>query len=200
MSIQTQLILYADNGYYSHQIRLALAHKNLTYQLRLYLYDRPEDLADLNPYNSLPVLIDKDLILYENRVILDYLDERFVNHKLLPDNPIERAKIRQYAWRISNDWLKLADVLLTHTDSFNAVQAQLAQDKLNQSLISIAPLFAHQPYFLADKFGLCDCLLAPMLWRLEEMHIELPRHLCRPLLNYCDRLFNSDAFIASTTD
>lgn len=195
------VLLYAHPDHHtSHQVKLALAEKQIAY--RLITVDacvRPEDLLDLNPYGSLPTLIDRELRLYQIDVILEYLEERYPRYPLLPDHPATRAEYRQYAWRIRHDWLSLADTLLTHPDSLAVTAAHHARQQLRNSLISLSPLFAKRPFFMNDQFGLCDCLLAPMLWRLPEMQIELPSSLSAPLLAYCQRLFERPAFLATLT-
>ena len=190
----SQLILYADDGYDSHVVRLLLEEKKLAYYLSRLHSERPEDLTELNPYHSLPVLQQREIALYEINVIFEYLEERYHANKLLPDTPQERAQFRQLAWRIQRDWLVLGKRLLTHPDSFNKAQAALAKKQLADSLITLSPLFAHKPYFMADEFGWCDVLLAPLLWRLEEMGIELPRAISRPLFDYQTRVFERESF------
>ena len=190
----SQLILYADDGYDSHVVRLLLEEKKLAYYLSRLHSERPEDLTELNPYHTLPVLQQREIALYEINVIFEYLEERYHANKLLPDTPQERAQFRQLAWRIQHDWLVLGKRLLTHPDSFNKAQAALAKKKLSDSLITLSPLFAHKPYFMADEFGWCDVLLAPLLWRLEEMGIELPRAISRPLFDYQTRVFERKSF------
>ena len=194
-------VLFADDGYLSHQVRLVLLEKNIEFIEKNIREDASliEDLPDMNPYNTLPVFVHRELILYRNRVIFEYLEDRYPQHRLLPDHPASRAEYRQYAWRIQHDWLSLADTLLTHSDSLDRKAAQLARQQLRNSLISLSPLFAKRPFFMNDQFGLCDCLLAPMLWRLAEMQIELPSALCAPLLAYCQRLFERPAFLATLT-
>lgn len=198
MRIDSAITLYAHSSHHlSHRVRLVMAEKKLNYQLIIVNGEQDngyDDLSDINPYNSTPTLVERDLVLYENRVIIDYLEERFKGIKILPDNPQERALMRQYAWRLEKDWLRLADILLTHPDSINETEKQQARTTLTDSLITMSPLFAQNPYFLSDSFGLCDCLLAPIFWRLEEMQISLPAHLCRPLLQYCERVFDRAAF------
>lgn len=193
---QVQPILYADDGYLSHQVRLVLLEKGIDFQESNIRDDDDnfENLADLNPYNTLPVLLHRELILYQNMVIFEYLEERYHQYKLLPETPIERARYRQLLWRINHDWLALADTLLTHPDTLDIKQANLARKKLSESLVTIAPLFAHKPFFMSDKLGLCDCVMASMLWRLPDMNIELPSHLVRPLTSYKERLFSRTAF------
>ena len=151
-------------------------------------------MTELNPYHTLPVLQQREIALYEINVIFEYLEERYHANKLLPDTPQERAQFRQLAWRIQHDWLVLGKRLLMHPDSFNKAQAALAKKQLSDSLITLSPLFAHKPYFMADEFGWCDVLLAPLLWRLEEMGIELPRAISRPLFDYQKRVFERDSF------
>ena len=190
----SQLILYADDGYDSHVVRLLLEEKKLAYYLSRLHSERPEDLTELNPYHTLPVLQQREIALYEINVIFEYLEERYHANKLLPDTPQERAQFRQLAWRIQHDWLVLGKRLLLHPDSFNKAQAALAKKQLSDSLITLSPLFAHKPYFMADEFGWCDVLLAPLLWRLEEMGIELPCAISRPLFDYQKRVFERDSF------
>ena len=190
----SQLILYADDGYDSHVVRLLLEEKKLAYYLSRLHSERPEDLTELNPYHTLPVLQQRDIALYEINVIFEYLEERYHTNKLLPDTPQERAQFRQLAWRIQRDWLMLSKRLLLHPDSFDKSQAARAKKQLTDSLITLSPLFAHKPYFMADEFGWCDVLLAPLLWRLEEMGIVLPPAISRPLIEYQTRLFERDSF------
>lgn len=193
----SQLILYADDGYDSHVVRLLLEEKQLAYYLSKLDFERPEDLAELNPYNTLPVLQQREIALYEINVIFEYLEERYHANKLLPESPQARAIFRQLAWRIQNDWLVLAKQLLTHPDSFDDKAALLAKKQLSDSLITLAPLFTHKSYFMSDEFGWCDVLLAPLLWRLDGMEIKLPRTIARPLISYQDRLFERPSFQAS---
>ena len=190
----SQLILYADDGYDSHVVRLLLEEKKLAYYLSRLHSERPEDLTELNPYHTLPVLQQREIALYEINVIFEYLEERYHANKLLPETPQERAQFRQLAWRIQRDWLALGKRLLMHPDSFNKAQAAMARKQLSDSLITISPLFAHKSYFMADEFGWCDVLLAPLLWRLKEMDIELPRAISRPLFDYQKRVFERESF------
>ena len=129
----SQLILYADDGYNSHVVRLLLEEKKLAYYLSRLHSERPEDLTELNPYHTLPVLQQREIALYEINVIFEYLEERYHANKLLPDTPQERAQFRQLAWRIQHDWLVLGKRLLMHPDSFNKAQAALAKKQLSDS-------------------------------------------------------------------
>lgn len=200
ISTTNGIILYSHpDDHYSHRVRLALAEKAIRYELIL-VDEFSEDVADLNPYNQLPTLVEKQLRLYESSVIIEYLDERYRQGRLLPDTPHARAEQRQYAWRIEQDWMKWTDILLRHPDTLDEAAAKQARTDLQQSLISLSPLFSHYPYFMSEQFGYNDCLLAPILWRLPYMQIRLPSLHCKPLLAYCKRLFERPAFVASLTD
>lgn len=192
----TQYLLYGNDGYDSHVVCLLLEEKELEYQYHP-ISERPEFLAELNPYNTLPVLTSRDLTLYETNVIFEYLEDRHKANTLLPLTPQQKAKTRLLAWRIQQDWLKLGRVLLTHPDSFDEKSATHAKKSLLDSLITLSPLFARQPFFMSERFGWCDVLLAPLLWRLPIMGIELPRQFCQALLDYQARLFNRPSFIQS---
>lgn len=185
----TQLVLYGDDGYDSHVVRLLLEEKRLSYALAWLTDERPEALAELNPYGTLPILVGRELSLYEMNTIFEFLEERYGAHQLLPPTPQHRAMVRQLAWRLQHDWLRLARTLLTHSDSFDESMAKTAKKNLSDSLITLSPVFARQPYFMSDVFGWCDVLLAPLLWRLPAMGINLPTHLCKPLADYQRRLF-----------
>lgn len=198
MYIDTPITLYSHRSHHlSHRIRLALAYKKLKVNIITVRDELPEDVIDLNPYNTLPTLIERDLVLYQADAIINYLEERYKGVKLLPDTPAERAKVRQLVWRIEKDWLRLADILLTHPDSMSADAQAKARHELTDSLVTLSPLFAHQPFFMSDTFGLCDCVLAPIFYRLDEMSIELPAQPSKALLSYIKRLFALESFEAS---
>ena len=190
------MTLYSDaTDHYSHRIRFVLAEKETTVDIiSINPQHKPEDLADLNPYNSLPTLVDRDVCLYETKVIIEYLDERFPHPPLLTSYPVARALTRQYAYRIERDWCTLVDVIL-HDDDDEKVLA--ARKELRESLISITPIFVEKPFFMSDDFSMVDVMLAPILWRLPQLRIELPEKPCRPLLRYMDRLFAREAFVQS---
>lgn len=188
------LLLYADNGYYSHVIRYLLAEKKIDYQIHYIDEERPEDLADLNPYCTLPVFVHANMVLYEINTIFEYLEDRYHHHKLLPIAPQDKAQVRQLAWRIQKDWLSLGYQLLLHPDSFDQQQAKQAHKKLADSFITIAPLFGQKSFFLSDTLGWCDILLVPLLWHLQQRNFSLPAHLVRPLLDYQQRMFERSSF------
>ena len=191
------LYSHADD-FRSHWIRYVLAEKQIKYHLVLSDAD-DEDLASLNPYNQLPMLIENDLKLYKSSIIAEYLDDRYRQNKLYADAPAPRAEQRQYIWRLEQDWLKLADIILCHSDTLKPAEAKKAQQQLKNILISLTPLFQHYPYFMSEHFSILDCMLAPIFIRLKQMGIELPAQQCRPIHLYCQRIFNRPAFVKSMT-
>ena len=190
------MTLYSDAiDHYSHRVRFALAEKETTVVIiSIDAHHKPEDLADLNPYNSLPTLVDRDVCLYESKIMIEYLDEKFPHPPLLTSYPAARALTRQYAYRVERDWCTLVDIIL-HDDDDEKILA--TRKELRESLISIAPIFAEKSFFMSDEFSMVDIMLAPILWRLPVLRIELPEKPCRPLLRYMDRLFTREAFVLS---
>ncbi len=182
--------------HYSHRVRIALAEKSIPVELiDVRGNDHPRELIDINPYNSVPTLADRDLVLYESRIILEYLDERFPHPPLLPVYPVARGESRQLLYRIERDWCPAVDALLTGTAGRNA---EPLRKKLREEWLAIAPIFTEKPFFMSDEFSLVDCCMAPILWRLRPLGVELPdTRQAQPLRNYMDRLFARPSFKAS---
>jgi RNA polymerase-associated protein len=182
----------------SHRVRIVLAEKGVTVDIvDVDADNKPEDLADLNPYNSLPTLVDRDLVLYEANVMIEYLDERFPHPPLLPVYPVARAESRLYMYRIERDWCRLADAILI---SDNAQDVKQAQQELCDSLIATAPIFAAKNFFMSDEFTLVDCCIAPILWRLPQLGIDIPKQRAASMLGYMERLFERDSFQQSLSE
>ncbi|BCX72652.1 glutathione S-transferase N-terminal domain-containing protein [Acinetobacter bereziniae] len=196
---QQGITLYShEDDFRSHWIRFLLAEKQIKHTL-IIVEEDDEDLASLNPYNQLPMLIENDLKLFKTHIISEYLDDRYRQNKLYADAPAPRAEQRQYIWRFEQDWFKLADTMLRHPDTLNAAEKKKAQQQLKDTLVSLTPLFQHYPYFMSDNFTILDCMLAPIFVRLKHMGIELPKQQCRPILLYCQRIFSRPAFLKSMT-
>ncbi|MBA2653984.1 MAG: stringent starvation protein A [Gammaproteobacteria bacterium] len=180
---------------YSHRVRIVLAEKGVSVDiLNVDVDNPPEDLIELNPYQSVPTLVDRDLVLYQSNIIMEYLDERFPHPPLLPVYPVARAKSRLMMFRIDNDWYKLLLAILAKDKTSDA-----ARKELRENLVSLAPLFGTMPYFMSEEFSLVDCYLAPLLWRLPALDIELPNSSA-PIKAYAKRLFQREAFQASLTE
>ena len=191
------LYSHADD-FRSHWIRYVLTEKQIKYHL-IIVDEEDEDLASLNPYNQLPMLLENELKLFNTNIISEYLDDRYRQNKLYADAPMPRAEQRQYIWRFEQDWLSLADLILRHPDTLDATAKKMAQKKLKDTLVSLTPLFQHFPFFMSEHFSILDCMLAPIFIRLKQMGIELPPQQCRPILLYYQRIFNRPAFLKSMT-
>ena len=196
----SSMVFYSDgNDHYSQRVRLVLAEKGVAVDIiDVDPNNMPEDLAGLNPYNSLPTLVDRDLVLYESTVIMEYLDERFPHPPLLPVYPVAHAQSRLFIHRIQRDWCAAVDLIVAGKSKEPAIEK--ARKELRESLISIAPIFSEKPYFMSDEFTLVDCCVAPILWRLPAMGIELPPKQAKPVIEYMDRIFDRDAFQASLSE
>jgi RNA polymerase-associated protein len=190
------MALYSDvECPYSHRVRMVLAEKNITVNvLDIDPLNLPDDLMDLNPYGSLPTLVDRDLILYESRIIMEYLEERFPHPPLLPVDPVSRATSRLYMYRVDRDWYSLMDTIQAGGKS-----ATTARKELRDSLTATAPVFASKPYFMSDDMTLVDCSIAPMLWRLPSLGVELPPQ-AKAVNEYMNRLADRECFQKSLTE
>ncbi|MEE8059659.1 MAG: glutathione S-transferase N-terminal domain-containing protein [Pseudomonadales bacterium] len=198
---RSSMTFFSDgSSHYSHRVRIVLAEKGVTVDvIEADADNKPQELADLNPYNSLPTLLDRDLVLYESKVMMEYLDERFPHPPLLPVYPVARGASRQYIYRIERDWCTLVDSILE--GKANAKTLEKQRKELRESLLAIAPIFAEKPFFMSDELTLVDCCMAPILWRLSAMGIELPNNKqSKPLLAYMEMLFERDSFQASLSE
>ena len=203
MSIVTKrssMTLFSDpRDHYSHRLRMVLAEKGVTVEIIDVVSGKePEDLAEINPYNTLPTLADRDLALYEANVIMEYLDERFPHPPLLPVYPVQRALSRLWITRVEKEWSSRLDILMAGKGRETVLTK--ARKELRESIIAIAPIFAEKPFFMNDEFSLVDCCVAPILWRLKEVEITLPEKSTRPLHKYMQTMFERDAFRASLTE
>ncbi len=179
-----------------HRVRIVLAEKDITYDvIDIDPDNKPEDLQELNPYNTVPTLVDRDLVLYEPRIIMEYLDERFPHPPLMPVDPVSRARARLALFRVEKDWYTLVDDLQHGGEKKQA----RARKQLREMLLASAEVFAAKPFFLSDEFSLVDCTIAPILWRLKHFGIELPRP-AQPVLDYMTRIFRRESFQASLTE
>ncbi|BBM02308.1 glutathione S-transferase N-terminal domain-containing protein [Microbulbifer sp. GL-2] len=195
---RSSMTFFSDGrSHYSHRVRIVLAEKGVSVEIiDVDSDDKPAELADLNPYNSLPTLVDRDLVLFETKVMMEYLDERFPHPPLLPVYPVARAQSRQIMHRIERDWCPLVDKILA-----GGKDVASARKELRDSFVGIAPMFTELPYFFNEEFSLVDCCMAPLLWRLEQFEISLPKtKQVKPLLDYMDRLFAREAFQQSLTE
>ncbi|MCM2131059.1 glutathione S-transferase N-terminal domain-containing protein [Larsenimonas rhizosphaerae] len=184
------------DDHYSHRVRIVLAEKGVSVDiLEVSETNPPAELADLNPYNSVPTLLDRDLVLYESQVMMEYLDERFPHPPLLPVYPVARAQTRLWMHRIEREWCPKVKLLLSGEGTKKEQEA--ARKELRESLVGVSPIFEDLPYFMSEEFSLADCCIAPILWRLPSLGIELPERQVKPLMDYMERLFARESFKAS---
>lgn len=197
---RSSMTFFSDpSSHYSHRVRIVLAEKGVTVDLIEADSAHPtEELSELNPYNSLPTLVDRDLVLYESKVMMEYLDERFPHPPLLPVYPVARAESRLLIHRIERDWCALVDSILT-TRSDNVIKKSTKE--LKEGITAIAPIFAEKPFFMSDEFTLVDCCIAPILWRLPSLGVDIrSSKQTKPLLAYMDALFSRDSFQESLSE
>jgi len=179
-----------------HRTRIVLNEKDIVHEVILVDPKKlPEDLIDLNPYGSLPTLVDRDLVLYNSRVIMEYLEERFPHPPLMPVGPVQRAQMRLALFQVEHDWYPLVDIIETKGEKAVAK----AKKDLTESIASVAEIFSAMPYFFSEDFTLVDASVAPILWRLRHYGIELPKE-AKAINTYADRLFERDGFKLGLTE
>jgi RNA polymerase-associated protein len=179
-----------------HRTRIVLNEKDIVHEVILVDPKKlPEDLIDLNPYGSLPTLVDRDLVLYNSRVIMEYLEERFPHPPLMPVGPVQRAQTRLALFQLEHDWYPLVDIIETKGEKAVAK----AKKDLTDSITSVAEVFSNMPYFLSEEFSLVDASIAPILWRLRHYGIELPKE-AKAVNTYAERIFQREGFILSLTE
>jgi len=183
----------------SHAVRFIMAEKNIEREVvNLKVDEIPEEILELNPCQSLPTLFDRGMVLYDLSVITEYLDERFPFPPLLPVDPIEKAEKRLLIFRFTRSdgcWYDLVSTIQTGSKK----EANEARKILSSNLIELIPLFAYQPYFKSDIMTIVDACLAPLLWRLKKLDIDLGVK-AKPIHDYAKRLFSKDSFKQSLTD
>ena len=182
---------------YCHQVRIVLAEKGVTYETENVDPNAlSESLMEVNPYGTLPTLVDRDLVIFNSRIIMEYLDERFPHPPLMSVYPIARAKARVLMLRIEQDWYPALVKAETGTDA----ERVKALKQLKEELLAIAPIFNQFPYFMNDEFGLVDCYMGPLLWRLQQMGVEFTGAGSKALKGYMERVFSRPSFIESVGD
>lgn len=182
---------------HSHRTRVVLAEKNINIEIsNVAGPDLPEDLMDLNPYHTVPTLIDRDLTLYDSRVIIEYLDERFPHPPLMPVDPVTRAQFRLALFRIEKDWYSIAEESEANGDGKLGTRSR---KMLRESILQSTEIFGARPYFLSEEFSLVDCTIAPLLWRLPVYGIDLGAD-AEPIEAYMNRVFARRSFQQSLTE
>jgi RNA polymerase-associated protein len=180
---------------FSQRCRNVLYEKGMDFQIvDVDLHNKPEDLAVMNPYNQVPVLVERDLILYESNIINEYIDDRFPHPQLMPADPVMRARARLFLYRFEHEMFSHVETL----EKGNQRTADKSRAAIRDNLAQIAPVFSKQKYMLGDEFSMLDVAIVPLLWRLDYYDIQLAKQAA-PLMKYAERLFSRPAFIDSLT-
>ncbi len=190
------MVLYSGTTCpFSQRCRFALFEKGMDFEIRdVDLFNKPEDIAMMNPYGQVPILVERDLILYESNIINEYIDERFPHPQLMPADPIQRARVRLFLCNFEQEIFIHVHAL----ESDKGKEADKARAAIRERLIQLAPIFAKNKYMLGDEFSMLDVAIAPLLWRLDYFGIELPNHTA-PLMKYAERIFSRPAYIEALT-
>ena len=198
---RTSMALFSDAGdHYCQRVRIVLEEKGISAEV----VDTDKnnlgiDLLEVSPYATLPVLVDRDVALYDSVTLMEYLDERFPHPPLLPVYPVARANIRLYIKRITNDWCSLFDTLVN--DKLKEAEERKLKKQLKSLIIGTNPIFKEKPFFMNEEFSLVDCCIAPILWRLPQVGIDIPKDVKnKPINEYMKRVFTRQAFLNSLTD
>ncbi len=192
----TLTLFSANDDVLCHRVRLVLAAKGVTYDLvSVDAQNPPEDLIDLNPYHSVPTLVERELVLYAASVVSEYLDERYPHPPLMPVDPLSRARLRLAMLRIEHDWVPQVQAIQLG----NKTQAEAGRKRLKELVAQSVPLFKASKFFLNPEMSLADCAMAPIIWRLESLGVALPKD-GKPIEDYGNRIFRNPGFIRSLTD
>jgi len=195
------MVLYSGTTCpFSHRCRFVLFEKGMDFEVRdVDLFDKPEDIALMNPYGQVPILVERDLILYESTIINEYIDERFPHPQLIPGDPVARARVRLFLFNFEKELFSHV-ALIEGCNADKATEASLAESRtqIRDRLTQLTPIFMKNKYMLGDEFTMLDVSIAPLLWRLDYYGVELSKNAA-PLLKYAERIFSRPAFIEALT-
>ena len=198
---RTSMALFSDAGdHYCQRVRIVLEEKGISSEIIDVDKNKLNDeILEVSPYGTLPVLVDRDVALYDSVTLMEYLDERFPHPPLLPVYPVSRANMRLYIKRISNDWCSLFDSLVN--DKLKEAQEKKMKKQLKSLILSTNPIFKEKPYFMNEEFSLVDCCIAPILWRLPQVGIDIPKDAKnKPINDYMKKVFTRQAIHNSLTE
>ena len=186
----------------SHRVRLVLAEKALATRIvETDLVRPPEDLIDLNPYQTVPTLVDRDVVVYEPNIICEYIDERFPHPSMASTDPGARAHARLALRRIEQEWYAVADALEPGAGG-DRRDKERARRMLTESILASEPLFRMRSWFLSDQFSQLDAAVAPILWRLSRWDVDAAAiTAAAPSVDkYATKVFARPAFQRSLSD
>jgi len=192
----TMALYSSDRSIHCHRVRFVLAEKGINVDIINISDDESAaaDLAELNPYNETPTLVDRDLLLHNAGVINDYLDERYPHPPLMPVDPVSRARLRLIHHRVIRDWYPMADQL----ENLSGAKADKVRQQLKESIVAANDLFKHSDFVLGDELSLVDCTLGPLFWRLPVYGINLGKPGAT-IQGYIQRLISRKSFKLSLT-
>ena len=194
------MVLYSGTTCpFSQRCRFVLFEKGMDFEIRdVDLYNKPEDISIMNPYGQVPILVERDLILYESNIINEYIDERFPHPQLMPGDPVARARVRLFLFNFEKELFAQVNLLEGRGVKATDRQLEKARDQIRDRLTQLAPIFMKNKFMLGDDFSMLDVAIAPLLWRLDYYGIELSKNAA-PLLKYAERIFARPAYIEALT-
>ena len=194
------MVLYSGTTCpFSHRCRFVLFEKGMDFEVRdVDLFNKPEDISTMNPYGQVPILVERELILYESNIINEYIDERFPHPQLMPADPLMRARARLMLFNFEKELFVHVHVLESDRNKTNEKAHDKARAEIRDRLTTLAPLFLKNKYMLGDEFSMLDVAIAPLLWRLDHYGIELSK-TAAPLMKYAERIFSRPAYIEALT-
>lgn len=193
------MVLYSGTTCpFSQRCRFVLFEKGMDFEVRdIDLYNKPDDISTMNPYGQVPILVERELILYESNIINEYIDERFPHPQLMPADPTMRARTRLFLFNFERELFSQV-AILEDRNEVDAKAQEKARQKIRDGLAQIAPILTKNKYMLGEEFSMLDVAIAPLLWRLDHYGIELPKSAA-PIQKYGERVFSRPAFIEALT-
>jgi RNA polymerase-associated protein len=191
------MVLYSGTTCpFSQRCRFVLFEKGMDFEIRdVDLFNKPEDINVMNPYGQVPILVERDLVLYESNIINEYIDERFPHPQLMPADPVMRARTRLFLFNFERELFVHVQAL---ENSNNQKLIEKARSTIRDRLTQLAPIMLKNKYMLGEDFSMLDVALAPLLWRLDHYSIDLPK-TAAPLMKYAERIFSRPAYIEALT-
>ena len=193
------MVLYSADDPFSQRCRFALFEKGMDFEVRdVDLFNKSEDISVMNPYGQVPILVERDLVLYESNIINEYIDERFPHPQLMPIEPLQRARARLFLFNFERELFSHVYILENEKGRGAEKNHEKARQAIYDRLVQLAPIFRNQKYILGEEFSMLDIALAPLLWRLDHYRINLGENAA-PILKYAERIFSRPAYIEALT-
>jgi RNA polymerase-associated protein len=177
-----------------------LFEKGMDFEIRdVDLYNKPEDISIMNPYGQVPILVERDLILYESNIINEYIDERFPHPQLMPADPVMRARARLFLFNFERElFIHVQQLERRDHNKDTGKMMDRARMQIRDRLTQLTPIFVKNKFMLGEEFSMLDVAMAPLLWRLDHYSIEMPK-TAAPLMKYAERIFSRPAYIEALT-